>query len=155
MMWNPSKPIGLWRSSALAIFVGSLTLTVFSSDVAGQSPRQVSASEFTRWMEEISNWGRWGEDDELGTLNLITEEKRRAAAQLVQNGVSVSLARELNTRRDALNPRPFEHTLTVSKFGAHEVAGDIYSVRYHGFPTPTSTDCLISPTRVRCTTAFP
>ncbi|MGE3194616.1 MAG: cyclase family protein [Microbacteriaceae bacterium] len=39
----------------------------------------------------LSNWGRWGDDDALGTLNLITPERRAAAAQLVRTGVSVPL----------------------------------------------------------------
>ena len=30
---------------------------------------------------ELSNWGRWGTDDELGTLNLVTPERRIAAAR--------------------------------------------------------------------------
>ena len=34
-------------------------------------------------MRTLSNWGRWGKDDELGTINLITPEKRAAAARLV------------------------------------------------------------------------
>ncbi|HEX3781271.1 MAG TPA: cyclase family protein [Pseudonocardiaceae bacterium] len=43
-------------------------------------------------MELPSNWGRWGEDDERGTLNLITEEVRERAAREVRTGRSVSLA---------------------------------------------------------------
>jgi kynurenine formamidase len=39
-----------------------------------------------------SNWGRWGDDDELGTLNLITDEVRARAAREVRTGRSVSLA---------------------------------------------------------------
>jgi kynurenine formamidase len=39
-----------------------------------------------------SNWSRWGPDDELGTLNHITEETRRRAATLVRRGASFSLA---------------------------------------------------------------
>ena len=95
--------------------------------------RHVSQAEYAQWMQEISNWGRWGKDDELGTLNLITPEKRLAAAQLVRDGVAVSLALDLNTHQDELNASPFEHTLTVGEFGGHEVAGDTYSVSYHGF----------------------
>ena len=44
-------------------------------------------------MTELSNWGRWGKDDQLGTMNLITPEKRRQAYRLVKEGVTVSLAR--------------------------------------------------------------
>ena len=39
-------------------------------------------------------WGRWGEDDQKGTLNLITPERRLSAARLVREGVSVSLAHD-------------------------------------------------------------
>jgi len=100
---------------------------------AGQGADSVSRDEFNQWLEDISNWGRWGTDDELGTLNLITAESRRAAAGLVEDGVSVSMALEANTQRDALNANPFQHTLSTSRFTGHEVAGDVYSVQYHGF----------------------
>ncbi|MEB3051418.1 cyclase family protein [Mycolicibacter sp. MYC123] len=43
-------------------------------------------TEFRRVGEEVRNWGRWGADDELGTLNLITPEKVAAAAGLVRHG---------------------------------------------------------------------
>jgi kynurenine formamidase len=48
-------------------------------------------------MTSLSNWGRWGPDDQLGTLNLITPETRRRAAALVQDGVPVSCARPIGT----------------------------------------------------------
>jgi kynurenine formamidase len=40
---------------------------------------------------ELSNWGRWGEDDEIGTLNFITPEKLVRSAQLVRTGKSFDL----------------------------------------------------------------
>nr|WP_255643330.1 cyclase family protein [Actinoplanes polyasparticus] len=43
----------------------------------------------------LSNWGRWGDDDELGTLNHITDGVRLAAARAVRHGRSVSCAWEL------------------------------------------------------------
>jgi kynurenine formamidase len=39
----------------------------------------------------LSNWGRWGDDDEIGTLNFVTPEKRVAAAQLVRTGKTFDL----------------------------------------------------------------
>ncbi len=119
-------------SVILATLVASALGVATPVPAYGQSELEVSTAEFNQWMEEISNWGRWGEDDELGTLNLITNATRRAAAQLVRDGVSVSMALELNTQQDAVNTSPFEHTLTVSEFGGHVVAGDRYSVQYHG-----------------------
>lgn len=43
-------------------------------------------------VREVSNWGRWGADDEIGTLNLLTPEVRAAGASLVREGLVVSLA---------------------------------------------------------------
>ncbi|OJW27939.1 MAG: cyclase [Rhodospirillales bacterium 69-11] len=36
--------------------------------------------------KRLSNWGRWGKDDRLGTLNHITPERVAAAARLVKTG---------------------------------------------------------------------
>ena len=47
------------------------------------------------YFDQLSNWGRWGDADELGTLNFITPEARRRAAASVRHGVSVSCAWEL------------------------------------------------------------
>ena len=55
-------------------------------------PAPMTADEFDRIFDEHSNWGRWGTDDELGALNLVTPEHRRQAAALVRSGVSVSLS---------------------------------------------------------------
>jgi hypothetical protein len=41
-------------------------------------------------MTSLSNWGRWGGADELGTLNLVTPERVTAAAQLVRSGRAIS-----------------------------------------------------------------
>ena len=120
---------------------GAIVLTTLLACVHGlavptascaQPGPEVSTAEFDQWMEDISNWGRWGDDDELGTLNLITDEKRRAATQLVRDGVSVSMALDLNTQQDSINTRPFEQTLTVTDLDGHQIAGDRYSVQYHG-----------------------
>jgi kynurenine formamidase len=54
-------------------------------------------AQVLEWFESLSNWGRWGDDDQLGCLNLITPEKRRQAAALVQEGIPVSGARPITT----------------------------------------------------------
>ena len=113
-----------------------LALLVLSSPglaSAAEPTSTVSRAEFDRWMESISNWGRWGEDDELGTLNLVTPAKTKAAVALVQEGVTVSMALDLNTVQDALNQNPFRHSVATGKFSGHDVAGDDYGVQYHGF----------------------
>ena len=56
----------------------------------GQIPTE---EEVLSYFQKFSNWGRWGDDDELGTPNLITPEKTKRALATVQEGTSVSLAR--------------------------------------------------------------
>lgn len=57
----------------------------------------LTESDVVTMISSLSNWGRWGTDDELGTINLITPAKRKRAAALVQDGVPVSCARPIAT----------------------------------------------------------
>jgi kynurenine formamidase len=68
----------------------------------------VTAAEYERWQTELTNWGRWGKDDEMGALNLITPAKRRAAAALVKEGFTVSLASNAATAKAPDVPCPAE-----------------------------------------------
>ena len=58
---------------------------------------QPAEAEVLSWFDRLSNWGRWGRDDQAGTLNLIKPEHRVAAAQLVSEGRTVSRARDIVT----------------------------------------------------------
>ncbi|MFJ2744250.1 cyclase family protein [Streptomyces sp. NPDC087440] len=49
-------------------------------------------AEFHDIAKRVNNWGRWGADDEIGTLNLITDEVVREAARTVRTGRRVPLA---------------------------------------------------------------
>jgi kynurenine formamidase len=81
--------------------------------------RLVTRAEYDRWQTELSNWGRWGQDDELGTLNLITPARRRAAAALVREGVTVSLASTAQTEKGVDVPCPNDWAmLSASQEGA-------------------------------------
>jgi hypothetical protein len=73
----------------------------------------VTQAEYLRWQTELSNWGRWGADDEMGTLNLITAAKRKQALALAREGFSVSLARDANMTKEVDNPCPQEWALTT------------------------------------------
>ena len=97
---------------------------------AAESSHSVSQAQFDKWKKELSNWGRWGKDDEKGTLNLITPEKRKAAAALVKDGVSVSLARDADTEKSIDNSQPYEHAMN----GVNPAASsDRFSVSFHGY----------------------
>src|SRR5215510_12529209 len=97
-----------------------------SSSQAGSVPRRaVTQAEYDQWKKDLSNWGRWGKDDQIGALNLITASKRKQAAGLVRDGVSVSLAADVDTVRAVDNPNPYEHTMLA-------IGNDRIAVTYHG-----------------------
>jgi kynurenine formamidase len=96
---------------------------------AGTRPT-VSKAEYEKWKTELSNWGRWGKEDQLGAINLITPAKRKQAAGLVKDGIPVSLAGDVNTERSADNAQPYEHVMTSAGPGG---AGDSLSVSFHGY----------------------
>jgi kynurenine formamidase len=91
------------RTRVLA--TSSITL-VFLIGVAWAAPTQkspqqagsaakhpaITKQQVDTWMKELSNWGRWGKDDQLGTMNLVTDAKRKQAVALAKTGTVVSLA---------------------------------------------------------------
>jgi kynurenine formamidase len=58
-----------------------------------QADRQLTNEEWRSYFDTLSNWGRWGPDDQKGTLNLIDAAKVAAAAGLVREGRNVSCGR--------------------------------------------------------------
>jgi kynurenine formamidase len=78
----------------------------------GPTQQRVTLDEFDRLFESVKNWGRWGPDDQLGTINLITPERVRAAAGLVRSGRRVSMEIPINTTAGPDNPNPAIHFVT-------------------------------------------
>ena len=105
----------------------------------GLADRQApTAQEYADYRKRFSNWGRWGEDDELGTLNFITPEVRRQAAELVSEGRSLSLSRPLDTHAGPANPYPAHHFVAVGDSGGML---DYFGMFIHGI-TNTHIDAL-------------
>ena len=103
---------------------------------------RVTAGEFEELFRAVSTWGRWGEDDERGTLNHLTPERVAAAARLVREGITVTLSWPLNTRPAADNPEPADHHMTL--WGGDEplsFAKDYIGLDYHN-DTHTHIDAL-------------
>jgi kynurenine formamidase len=98
---------------------------VFQSGEPSRTPR--NAAEFDVLFKQVSNWGRWGKDDQLGSVNLITPAKRKQALALAKSGASVSLAHNPLTERAEDNNSPFEHTMLRGN------NMDRYAVSYHGY----------------------
>jgi kynurenine formamidase len=63
-----------------------------SQQVSAKQHPTVTKEEWEGWMKTRTNWGRWGSDDQLGAMNLVTETKRRQAMGLNKGLAAVSLA---------------------------------------------------------------
>lgn len=87
----------------------------------------------------LSNWGRWGPDDQLGALNLITPEVTAAATATVRTGRTVSCARPLPTRPGPDNLSPVVHHMTGTATEGY--GADYFAMAPHGYAT-THIDAL-------------
>ncbi|MGH7322116.1 MAG: cyclase family protein [Candidatus Rokuibacteriota bacterium] len=106
----------------------------------GQVP---SEAEVIGYLTTLSNWGRWGADDELGTMNLITPAKRVAAARLVRDGVGVTCARPIVTditadttfqvMRFMVDSGEGRDTASPERLRERRGAGEFIGMVFHGF----------------------
>src|SRR5947207_7911938 len=118
----------------------------YSAEPHEKYPRNLTRADIDRWMTELSNWGRWGKDDQAGTINLITAAKRKQAAALVKDGVSVSMSldADIPAQGAAQGQRRYtwEHAMRANGIGRTEgYAIDSYTVSFHGNAT-THLDAL-------------
>jgi kynurenine formamidase len=134
-----------YRNCLVAAAVGVASLIGWfhhsGADDSG-AKKALTKADVDEMMTSLSNWGRWGKDDQRGTLNLITPAKRKQAAALVKDGVTVSLAHAaVKEERD--NSPGFLHRVTALPKEGSDItyAGDEFSVQYHGF-TQTHLDGL-------------
>jgi len=128
--------------------------------MTASKPEEVETSAAEEWPEENvqrdlferRNWGRWGEDDQLGALNLITAQQRLRALEAVRTGEALSLSRPVPTRLGSGNVNPSQHFLKMSHHGGDNsspretgaVGGsgtDYFGLPYHGVNT-THIDAL-------------
>jgi kynurenine formamidase len=115
------------RSSCAALLVATFVLSL-----DGQANRTVVTKPMVdRWMTELSNWGRWGKDDQRGTLNLVTPERSRRALALAKDGVSVSLSHTYIEQRAEDATSPFGHE--VLPIGPGPFVSDRFTIAYHGY----------------------
>lgn len=98
-------------------------------------------SEVLAYLHERRNWGRWGQDDQVGAINLITPEKRVKAAALVRTGRSISLSRYFPKQPRGGNPYPAQHWMKIVPRGTGGFSADYYGIYYHGVAS-THLDAL-------------
>jgi len=89
--------------------------------------------------ERVKNWGKWGADDEKGTLNYITPASRARAAAAVKSGRTVSCARNFPVHPHPENPFPAQHHMVVAGddpcipgIKGLEVSTDYIGIAFHG-----------------------
>lgn len=134
------------RACLCWLVLATLFLGAWLRPGGADEPRRERRKELTKadidaMMTALSNWGRWGKDDQRGALNLITPEKRKKAFALVNEGVAISMAHPVIKEEVDSSPA-FVHRMVLPKQGAEIAsAADEYSVRYHGF-TQTHIDAL-------------
>lgn len=103
-------------------------------------PERPTEAEIFSWFDKLSNWGRWGPDDMLGTLNYITPQKRLQAATLVREGIIVSCAWTIgyDATPDAVSP-PRHYMVGTGDAEVPEDqtgrtnAADVFLISPHGF----------------------
>src|SRR5262245_11203929 len=113
----------------VALFVMALAL---GRTTQVQTRKTLTTEEdFLRATKELSNWGRWGPDDELGAANFITPAKRKAAVALVKEGVAISLAHDIFQEDVPDGNGHLERTVVSARPGG---ASDKYAFTgtYHG-----------------------
>ena len=111
--------------------MNKLAALLLAVSLFAQTPqRPLSKADIDNMMKELSNWGRWGKDDEKGTVNLITPAKRRQAAALVKEGISISLARNTDAQKGIDNSSPFIEKMSPPVDGQFNM--DEYTVFFHG-----------------------
>ena len=92
-----------------------------------------SKVQIEKELNEKNNWGRWGNKSVYGAINLITDEKKLEAVNLVKYGKSISLSRPLPVLPSHENPYPAQHYM--SKIYRGDKAGgavDYIGMHYHG-----------------------
>ncbi|MCH8826181.1 MAG: cyclase family protein [Chloroflexi bacterium] len=107
--------------------------------------------EVLAYFEKLSNWGRWGEDDQLGTLNFLSDENTRKAVSLVREGRTISCARTISWEpAPDVSSTPIHYMVESGEGWAsgdkisarpNQAATDFFGLVFHGY-TITHIDSL-------------
>src|SRR5215468_9400684 len=121
---KPDRPVPCYRTGRSYFCAVGTT---------GEEPDMADATLPTRdrvegYFKELNNWGRWGHDDQLGTVNLITPAKQAQAQRLITKGRTVSLARDVVPR-----PVYMYHMTFPAKRERVDVVVDRFDMVYHGY----------------------
>jgi kynurenine formamidase len=134
------------RRSLLATTLGGLSVLALREKLLAAAVQEPAAAapaaapklvkaDIDQMMKELSNWGRWGKHDQLGTVNLITQARRKHALSLAREATVVSLAHAQSVEKSLDNERPLIRTMTLPKASQKGMgsAAESYSMYYHGY----------------------
>jgi hypothetical protein len=138
---NEMNRTGLSRREAMQHVAAAAALASAAEPLAeaqgGAGPHHTTKEDFVRLMTELSNWNRWGKDDQMGAVNLITPAKRKQALALVKEGASYSMARSAEMQEAVDNPAPIVRKMTRVGSAAPSTGsggtGDTFFISYHGY----------------------
>ncbi|HEX5377028.1 MAG TPA: cyclase family protein, partial [Phenylobacterium sp.] len=106
---------------------------------AGTHPQAMTGEALAALFDEVSNWGRWGAEDERGALNHLDAGEIARAAGLVREGRTVSLSRNFPTQPGPENPWPAQHHMIIAGddpcvpgVDGLEVSTDYIGIAFHG-----------------------
>jgi kynurenine formamidase len=96
---NGEMPLSLTRRRLLEASIAGLlpaALLAGKAEAASGVQEISSDADMERALPSLTNWGRWGKQDQIGTLNFITPQTRLRAASLIKTGDAFPLAREIS-----------------------------------------------------------
>ena len=98
----------------------------------GAKAPPLTIDQVNKWETELSNWGKWGPDDERGSLNFVTPQKTLEALKLARDGVVVSLAHfaSLEKAADNFNFGETKHWMSNVDPQTGQVRGALDGITY-------------------------
>ena len=124
------------RRAAQAIAAGA---ALAATPALAQAPKAppMSRPEFEALLKQVSNWNRWGPNDQMGAVNLITPAVRRRALALVREGECYSMAHDAEFQQGPDNGTPVISKMTATGTAARATGpantGDSFFMAYHGY----------------------
>jgi hypothetical protein len=129
------------RRQFLGAALSGATSVAFPVAASGASPQAALAkvairndADLDRVLPALSNWGRWGPEDQLGTLNYITPAMRLSAAKLIRSGHVIPLAREMPVAKaEGVRKQTYDMFRYLDAQPEESGCIDAIGMIYHGF----------------------
>jgi kynurenine formamidase len=139
---NLVRRLLLQRIAVASLLVSAGTRALGQNAATGTGANtapDATTAKFVALVDELSNWNRWGAEDEKGAVNLITPAKRKQALASVREGANFSMANDAQLKKAVDNPEPIVRDVfhpgkgqvpNASKVG---YTGDTLTIAYHNY----------------------